>query len=194
MQHEILRPPSAVSVSPKTREIESTSPRFVVSRVWTVALKNLSLSFPPLTIPFPCFRLSPLPLEALTLYDGGIELLLQASKKEPGEQRKQTLVREASVHLSRAEDIKLALGPPQPPSPPRTGTATGAGTAAAATATGRGKGKGKSALSRPAPTAADVRGNLRVRQTQREKRGVRGGGGVYRGSSSIPKSLVFEMR
>lgn len=53
--------------------------------------------------------------------------------------------------MSRAEDIKLALEPPQPSS-------------AAAAGRGKGKGKGRTALSRPAPSASDVRGNLRVRE------------------------------
>eukprot|EP00903_Cladosiphon_okamuranus_P015055 g13928.t1 len=88
--------------------------------------------------------------EAFTLYETGIDLLLQGAKQEPAEQRRQTLIREASVHMSRAENIKLALAPPQPPSPPRP--------AAAAAAAGRGKGKGKAALARPKPTAADVWG------------------------------------
>ncbi|CAM9480673.1 unnamed protein product, partial [Ectocarpus sp. 8 AP-2014] len=52
--------------------------------------------------------------------------------------------------MSRAEHIKLALGPPQSPSPTRP-----------ASARRRDSGKGKAALLRPKPTAADVRGSLR---------------------------------
>lgn len=116
---------------------------FPKANVFHACLYRSTLLFPPR------------PSEAFTLYETGIDLLLQGAKQEPAEQRRQTLIREASVHMSRAENIKLALAPPQPPSPPRP---------AAATAATRGKGKGKAALSRPTPTAADVRGNLRVRQ------------------------------
>lgn len=94
----------------------------------------------------------PLDPEAFTLYESGIDLLLQGARQEPGEQRRQTLINEARVHMSRAEHIKLALGPPQSPSPTRP-----------ASAGRRDSGKGKAALSRPKPTAADVRGSLRVR-------------------------------
>ncbi|CAM9609533.1 unnamed protein product [Ectocarpus sp. 6 AP-2014] len=88
--------------------------------------------------------------EAFTLYESGIDLLLQGARQEPGEQRRQTLLNEARVHMSRAEHIKLALGPPQSPSPTRP-----------ASAGRRDSGKGKAALLRPKPTAADVRGGLR---------------------------------
>ncbi|CAN0333280.1 unnamed protein product, partial [Laminaria digitata] len=55
--------------------------------------------------------------EAFTLYGSGIDLLLQGARGEPAEQRRQTLMREASVHMSRAENIKAALAPPAPPGP-----------------------------------------------------------------------------
>ncbi|CAB1116306.1 unnamed protein product [Ectocarpus sp. CCAP 1310/34] len=88
--------------------------------------------------------------EAFTLYERGIDLLLQGARQEPGDQRRQTLINEARVHMSRAEHIKLALGPPQSPSPTRP-----------ASAGWRDSGRGKAALLRPKPTAADVRGSLR---------------------------------
>ena len=99
-------------------------------------------------------------------------MLLQGAKQEPTEQRRQTLVREASVHMSRAEDIKIALAPPQPPSERRPA----AGPAASA---GRGRGKGKAALSRPKPTADDVwgrTGNLRVSAREVDSKVGRRGG------------------
>ncbi|CAM9966911.1 unnamed protein product, partial [Scytosiphon promiscuus] len=84
--------------------------------------------------------------EAFTLYETGIDLLLQGARRETGEQRRQTLLREASVHMTRAEDIKLTLEPGE-----RTGEAPA----------GQARGKGKAALSRPKPTASDVRGSIR---------------------------------
>lgn len=109
-----------------------------------------------------------LSIEAVALYGSGIELLLQGAREEPAEQRRQTLMREASVHMSRAESIKAALAPPAPPrrhfssgggglQPLGEGKEKGRGIARGAS------GQGKAALSRPAPTGSDVTGSIRVR-------------------------------
>ncbi|CAM9378777.1 unnamed protein product, partial [Hapterophycus canaliculatus] len=68
------------------------------------------------------------------------------ARREPGENRRQTLLREASVHMTRAEEIKLTFAPDE-----RT----------RAEPAGRATGQGKAALSRPKPTASDVRGSIR---------------------------------
>lgn len=80
-------------------------------------------------------------------------------------------MREASVHMSRAENIKAALAPPIPPGP--RFASGGGGSEVAGAGKGRGKarggsGQGKTALSRPVPTGSDVTGSIRVS----------GGGGV----------------
>ncbi|CAN0233485.1 unnamed protein product, partial [Pylaiella littoralis] len=99
--------------------------------------------------------------EAFTLYEGGIDLLLQGARQEPSEQRRQTLLREANVHMSRAESIKLALDPRHLPSLSPAPAPEPAPAPTPAPPGVRSRGKGKSALSRPVPTASDVRGNLR---------------------------------
>lgn len=100
------------------------------------------------------------PQEALNLYESGIDLLLKGARAEPGEQRRQTLLREASAHMTRAEMIKVALAPPTPPSP-LTSSARGSSTAARGGGR-RGQGRGKRALLRPQPTSDDIWGSVRV--------------------------------
>lgn len=116
----------------------------------------------------------PPPSEAFTLYEGGIDLLLQGARQEPSEQRRQTLLREANVHMSRAESIKLALDPRHLPSLSPAPAPEPAPAPTPAPPGVRSRGKGKSALSRPVPTASDVRGNLRVRVKNRGAGGLTG--------------------
>ena len=114
--------------------------------------------------------------EAFALYGSGIDLLLQGAREEPAEQRRQTLMREASVHMSRAENIKAALAPPAPPGSRFASGGGGSEATGAGKARGKargGSGQGKTALSRPVPTGSDVTGSIRVRA----------GGGGCRGAA-----------
>lgn len=89
--------------------------------------------------------------------------------------------------MSRAESIKAALAPPVPPGPPSYTPARGGGVeirgargGRGGQARGRGGVRGRPALSRPTPSAADVRGSTRVRRPIAE------GGGGTRDDGALP--------
>ncbi|CAM9615512.1 unnamed protein product [Ascophyllum nodosum] len=88
--------------------------------------------------------------EAFALYQHGIDMLLKGARAELNEHRRQTLLREAGVHMTRAETIKAALAPPAAPA-----------SAPARKASRSGQGRGKRALVRPQPSSSDIRGTVR---------------------------------
>lgn len=155
----------------------------------------LLLLLPPLLLIAPCntslysspfARPNSVYPEALGLYESGIDLLLQGARKEPAEPRRQTLLREVSVHMSRAENLKAALAPPAPPVPPSAAAGRGGlglGRAGKGTGKGQGQGRGKSALSRPKPSASDVRGSARV--------SVKVTGGEKTGEGAVVASCIL---